>query len=161
MPRSFTSKPTLLLAGSALGATAYARTLAKKAPEDETAQKQLKALQWAIPGLTGAAVASSLRKQRPTPREVLRDGVQDARTRAVEAAAPIAALIGARAVSAAQAAGPALERARDNAGPALERARDAAVPALERARDAAVPALERARESAKPVLDRAKDALPV
>ena len=149
MPRSFTSKPTLLLAGSALGATAYARFLAKKPPEDEAAQKQLKALQWAIPGLTGAAVASSLREQPPTPAQVLREGVQDARTRAVEAAAPIAALIGARAISAAHAAGPALERARDNA-----------VPAFEKARDAAVPALEKARDNAKPVLERAREALP-
>ncbi|MCU1600878.1 MAG: hypothetical protein JWO22_1587 [Frankiales bacterium] len=157
MSRSFTSKPTLLLAGSALGATAYARYLANKAPEDEATQKQIKALHWAIPGLTGAAVASSLRQKPPTRAQVLREGVQDARIRAVEAAAPIAALIGARAVSAAHAAGPALEKARDNAVPALEKARDAAVPAFERARDAAVPALERARDNAKPVLDKARD----
>jgi len=70
----------LALTAGALGATAYARTLGQKVmnagdvpvaggtaptastpPEVAKAQKQLKALQWAIPGLTGAMLASSAR----------------------------------------------------------------------------------------------------
>jgi hypothetical protein len=68
----------LALTAGALGATAYARVLGKKMqaagdvpvaggtdslastpPEVAKAQKQLSALQWAIPGLTGAMLASS------------------------------------------------------------------------------------------------------
>jgi enoyl-CoA hydratase/carnithine racemase len=78
----------LALTAGALGATAYARVLGKKMqaagdvpvaggtdslattpPEVAKAQKQLSALQWAIPGLTGAMLASSSlheEQQRPT-----------------------------------------------------------------------------------------------
>jgi hypothetical protein len=78
----------LALTAGALGATAYARVLGKKMsaagdvpvaggtdslattpPEVAKAQKQLAALQWAIPGLTGAMLASSSlheEQQRPT-----------------------------------------------------------------------------------------------
>ncbi len=80
----------LALTGAALGATAYARTLGQKMmnagdvpvaggtaptastpPEVAKAQKQLKALQWAIPGLTGAMLASSsLHEEQQRPTEV-------------------------------------------------------------------------------------------
>ena len=164
----------LFLTAGALGATAYSRYLGEKViaagdvpvegateptaltpPEVAKAQKQLKALQWAIPGLTGAVLASSsLHEEQQRPSQVLRGSVREAGSRAASVAAPIAALAGARALSAAHAAGPALEKARDNAIPALERARDAAVPALEKARANAAPVVAKAAE-------RAKDALPV
>jgi len=78
----------LALTAGALGATAYARVLGQKVmqagdvpvaggtdslpttpPEVAKAQKQLSALQWAIPGLTGAMLASSSlheEQQRPS-----------------------------------------------------------------------------------------------
>ena len=150
----------LFLTAGALGATAYSRYLGQKVieagdvpvlgatepgsatpPEVAKAQRQLKALQWAIPGLTGAVLASSsLHEEQQKPSQVLRGTMKGAGARAASAAGPIAALAGARALSAAHAAGPALEKARDNALPVLERARDAAAPAVtkaaERARDA-------------------------
>ncbi|MDX6284720.1 MAG: hypothetical protein QOG53_205 [Frankiales bacterium] len=77
----------LALTGGAMAATAYSRYLGRKInaagdvpiadatdplaatpPEVANAQKQLKALQWAIPGLTGAVLASSTvheEQQRP------------------------------------------------------------------------------------------------
>lgn len=81
----------LALTAGALGATAYSRLLGQKVmnagdvpvaggtdslpstpPEVAKAQKQLKALQWAIPGLTGAVLASSsLHEEQQRPREVL------------------------------------------------------------------------------------------
>ncbi|MFN2536713.1 MAG: hypothetical protein ABR549_00995 [Mycobacteriales bacterium] len=139
----------LFLTAGALGATAYSRYLGQKViaagdvpvegatepmavtpPEVAKAQRQLKALQWAIPGLTGAVLASSaLHEEQQKPSEVLRGSVREAGSRAAAAAAPIAALAGARALSAAHAAGPALEKARDAAAPvvakAAERAKDA------------------------------------
>jgi hypothetical protein len=162
----------LFLTAGALGATAYSRYLGQKViaagdvpvegatepgaltpPEVAKAQKQLKALQWAIPGLTGAVIASSaLHEEQQKPSQVLRGTVRGAGARAVEVAGPLAALAGARAISAAQSAGPALERARDAAVPALEKARDNAIPALEKARDAAAPAVARATERVKEVL---------
>jgi enoyl-CoA hydratase/carnithine racemase len=80
----------LALTAGALGATAYARVLGKKMsaagdvpvsggtdpmattpPEVAKAQKQLSALQWAIPGLTGAMLASnSLHEEQQRPTEV-------------------------------------------------------------------------------------------
>jgi hypothetical protein len=82
----------LALTAGALGATAYSRLLGQKVmnagdvpvaggtaslpstpPEVAKAQKQLKALQWAIPGLTGAVMASSaLHEEQQRPSEVLR-----------------------------------------------------------------------------------------
>jgi len=82
----------LALTAGALGATAYSRLLGQKVmdagdvpvaggtdslpstpPEVARAQKQLKALQWAIPGLTGAVLASSaLHEEQQRPTEVLR-----------------------------------------------------------------------------------------
>jgi hypothetical protein len=78
------------LTGGALAATAYARYLGKKVaaagdvpvaggteptaatpPEAAHAQKQLKTLQWAIPGLTGAVLASSaLHEEQQRPAQV-------------------------------------------------------------------------------------------
>jgi hypothetical protein len=80
----------LALTAGALGATAYARILGQKVmnagdvpvaggtdplattpPEVAKAQKQLSALQWAIPGLTGAMLASSsLHEEQQRPTEV-------------------------------------------------------------------------------------------
>ncbi len=80
----------LALTAGALGATAYARVLGKKMlkagdvpvgggtdslgttpPEIAKAQKQLSALQWAIPGLTGAMLASSsLHEEQQRPSQV-------------------------------------------------------------------------------------------
>ena len=82
----------LVLTAGALGATAYARVLGKKMlnagdvpvgggttptaatpPEVAKAQKQLSALQWAIPGLTGGILASSaLHEEQQRPSEVLK-----------------------------------------------------------------------------------------
>jgi len=81
----------LALTAGALGATAYARVLGKKMlaagdvpvaggtdslattpPEVAKAQKQLSALQWAIPGLTGAMLASSsLHEEQQRPSQVV------------------------------------------------------------------------------------------
>ena len=80
----------MALTGGALAATAYARVLGKKMqkfgdvpvaggttpsattpPEVAKAQKQLSALQWAIPGLTGAIlVSSSLHEEQQRPSQV-------------------------------------------------------------------------------------------
>ncbi len=82
----------LALTAGALGATGYARVLGQKMmnagdvpveggtepnaatpPEVAKAQKQLKALQWAIPGLTGAVLASSsLHEEQQRPSEVVK-----------------------------------------------------------------------------------------
>jgi hypothetical protein len=80
----------MALTGGALAATGYARVLGKKMqkfgdvpvaggttptattpPEVAKAQKQLTALQWAIPGLTGAILASSaLHEEQQRPSQV-------------------------------------------------------------------------------------------
>ena len=81
----------MALTAGALGATAYARVLGQKMmkagdvpvaggtdpvattpPEVAKAQKQLSALQWAIPGLTGAMLASSsLHEEQQRPSQVV------------------------------------------------------------------------------------------
>jgi len=86
----------LALTAGALGATAYSRMLGQKVmdagdvpvaggteplastpPEVAKAQKQLKALQWAIPGLTGAVLASSsLHEEQQRPAQVLKGTVK-------------------------------------------------------------------------------------
>jgi hypothetical protein len=86
----------LALTGAALGATAYARILGQKMmkagdvpvagatdpaattpPEVAKAQSQLKLLQWAIPGLTGAVLASSsLHEEQQRPTEVIRESLK-------------------------------------------------------------------------------------
>ncbi len=80
----------MALTAGALGATAYSRVLGQKMmkagdvpvaggtdplattpPEVAKAQKQLSALQWAIPGLTGAILASSsLHEEQQRPSQV-------------------------------------------------------------------------------------------
>lgn len=88
----------LALTGGAVVATAYSRVLGQKVisagdvpvdggvtpngatpPEVASAQKQLKALQWAIPGLTGAVLASSsLHEEQQRPSQVLKGSLQGA-----------------------------------------------------------------------------------
>ena len=93
------------LTGGALAATAYSRVLGQKVinagdvpvaggtaslpttpPEVAKAQKQLKALQWVIPGLTGAVMASSAKhEEQQTPSQVLKGSLQALPGRAVTA----------------------------------------------------------------------------
>src|SRR4051794_18446169 len=104
----------LALTGGALGATAYSRLLGQKVmsagdvpvaggtdalpstpPEVAKAQKQLKALQWAIPGLTGAVLASSsLHEEQQRPSQVIMGQLQalPTRTAAVVGGAATAAI---------------------------------------------------------------------
>lgn len=101
----------MALTAAALGATGYARVLGKKMqaagdvpvaggtdslpstpPEVAKAQKQLTALQWAIPGLTGAMLASSaLHEEQQRPSQVV-GGVIKALPSTVSTAATGAAL---------------------------------------------------------------------
>ena len=103
----------LALTAGALGATAYSRLLGQKVmnagdvpvaggtaslpstpPEVAKAQKQLKALQWAIPGLTGAVLASSsLHEEQQRPSQVIKGQLQALPTRT-------AAVVGGAATSA-------------------------------------------------------------
>ena len=95
----------LALTAGALGATAYARVLGKKMtsagdvpvagatdpmattpPEVAKAQKQLSALQWAIPGLTGAMLASSsLHEEQQRPTQVITGTIKGLPSRAATA----------------------------------------------------------------------------
>jgi hypothetical protein len=104
----------LALTGGALGATAYSRLLGQKVmnagdvpvaggteslpstpPEVAKAQKQLKALQWAIPGLTGAVLASSsLHEEQQRPTEVLKGTLKAAPARAAALGATAATVVG-------------------------------------------------------------------
>jgi hypothetical protein len=88
----------LALTGAALGATGYSRVLGKKIeqagdvpvedaltpsaatpPEVATAQHQLKTVQWFIPGLTGALLASSaLHGEQQKPSEISRGFLETA-----------------------------------------------------------------------------------
>ena len=108
----------LALTGGALAATAYSRLLGQKVmnagdvpvaggteplpstpPEVAKAQKQLKALQWAIPGLTGAVLASSsLHEEQQRPSEVLKGQLQalPGRTAAVVGGAATTAVAAAK-----------------------------------------------------------------
>ncbi|MCA1712882.1 MAG: hypothetical protein LC789_15100 [Actinobacteria bacterium] len=104
----------LALTAGALGATAYSRLLGQKVmnagdvpvaggtdslpstpPEVAKAQKQLKALQWAIPGLTGAVLASSsMHEEQQRPSQVVKGTIQalPARTAALVGGAATAAV---------------------------------------------------------------------
>ncbi|MDT7540027.1 MAG: hypothetical protein QOI82_3612 [Actinomycetota bacterium] len=104
----------LALTGGALGATAYSRLLGQKVmnagdvpvaggtaslpstpPEVAKAQKQLKALQWAIPGLTGAVLASSsLHEEQQRPTEVLKGTLKAVPGRAAALGATAATVVG-------------------------------------------------------------------
>jgi hypothetical protein len=117
----------MALTAGALGATAYSRVLGQKMmnagdvpvaggtepttgtpPEVAKAQKQLKALQWAIPGLTGAVLASSsLHEEQQRPSQVLKGELQ----KLPAMAAGVGALAGSKALEVAQAAGPAIRDA--------------------------------------------------
>ncbi|MDX6199806.1 MAG: hypothetical protein QOJ79_2957 [Actinomycetota bacterium] len=110
----------LALTGGALGATAYSRLLGQKVmnagdvpiaggtdslpstpPEVAKAQKQLKALQWAIPGLTGAVLASSsLHEEQQRPTEVLKGTLKAVPGRAAALGATAATGLGAAATGA-------------------------------------------------------------
>src|SRR6476469_10012767 len=105
----------LALTAGALGATAYSRLLGQKGmnagdvpiaggteplpstpPEVAKAQKQLKALQWAIPGLTGAVLASSsLHEEQQRPSQVIKGQLQALPTRTAAAVKPAAIAAGA------------------------------------------------------------------
>lgn len=105
----------LALTAGALGATAYARLLGKKMesagdvpvaggtdslpstpPEVAKAQKQLAALQWAIPGLTGAMVASTaLHGEQQRTTEVLKGTVQALPARVGTAVGTVGTAVGA------------------------------------------------------------------
>ncbi len=104
----------LALTAGALGATAYARLLGQKVmnagdvpvaggteslpstpPEVAKAQKQLKALQWAIPGLTGAVLASSsLHEEQQRPVQVLKGTLSALPGRAATLGATAATVVG-------------------------------------------------------------------
>ena len=110
----------LALTGGALGATAYSRILGQKVmnagdvpvaggteslpstpPEVAKAQKQLKALQWAIPGLTGAVLASSsLHEEQQRPTDVLKGTLKAVPGRAAALGATAATGLGAAATGA-------------------------------------------------------------
>jgi hypothetical protein len=110
----------LALTGGALGATAYSRLLGQKVmnagdvpvaggtaslpstpPEVAKAQKQLKALQWAIPGLTGAVLASaSLHEEQQRPTEVLKGTLKAVPGRAAALGATAATVVGGAATGA-------------------------------------------------------------
>jgi hypothetical protein len=110
----------LALTGGALGATAYSRILGQKVmnagdvpiaggteslpstpPEVAKAQKQLKALQWAIPGLTGAVLASSsLHEEQQRPTEVLKGTLKAVPGRAAALGATAATVVGGAATGA-------------------------------------------------------------
>ncbi len=104
----------LALTAGALGATAYSRLLGQKVmdagdvpvaggteslpstpPEVAKAQKQLKALQWAIPGLTGAVLASSsLHEEQQRPSQVLKGTLQGVPGKATTLAATVGSSVG-------------------------------------------------------------------
>jgi hypothetical protein len=110
----------LALTAGALGATAYSRLLGQKVmnagdvpvaggtaslpstpPEVAKAQKQLKALQWAIPGLTGAVLASSsFHEEQQRPTEVLKGTLKAVPSRAAALGATAATVVGGAATGA-------------------------------------------------------------
>ncbi len=107
----------LALTGGAVAATAYSRVLGQKViaagdvpvaggvtpnaqtpPEVASAQKQLKALQWAIPGLTGAVLASSsLHEEQQRPSQVLKGSLQGALRDGKDKASVLAGIAGEKA----------------------------------------------------------------
>lgn len=169
------TKTKLALTGAALGATGYARVLGKQIqdagdvptdggtspraetpPEVAKAQKQLAALQWAIPALTGGVLlSSSLHEEQQRPGQVLRGSMQDLpdtlnQAAAVASAALLPALASARAAVTPLAI-QAGERAREAAG----QAREALTPV---AKDAAAQTREKALHAREVLAPYAKDA---
>jgi hypothetical protein len=116
------TKVKLALTAGALGATAYARMLGQKVieagdvpvaggteptigtpPEVAKAQKQLKALQWAIPGLTGAVMASSaLHEEQQRPSQVVKGQLKKLPGLAASTAGTVGTIAAANAKHAAQ-----------------------------------------------------------
>jgi hypothetical protein len=161
----------LALTGAALGATAYARLLGKKLqaagdvpvdggttpraetpPEVAKAQKQLAALQWAIPALTGGIfVSSALHEEQQRPSEVLRGTVKAL----PDTLSHAAAIAGAAIV-------PAVASARAAAAPVVKDAGERAVEAAGQAKVALTPyakeAAHQARDARKTLAPYAKDA---
>ena len=110
----------LALTAGALGATAYARLLGQKMmnagdvpvaggtdslpstpPEVAKAQKQLAALQWAIPGLTGAMLASNaLHGEQQRPSQVAKGALQALPARVGTAASSVGTAVGGAAMTA-------------------------------------------------------------
>jgi hypothetical protein len=179
------------LTAAALGATAYARVLGKQVqaagdvpvdggtspnaatpPEVAKAQKQLAALQWAIPALTGGILlSSSLHEEQQSTSEVLRGTVKALPDSLGHVAASAAAATVAAVVPAAKEARDVLtplakdagERisvaAKDAAaaiGPAARDARETVTPYVVSARDAVTPYVRDARDSLTPRVQEAK-----
>ncbi len=127
----------LALTAGALAATAYSRVLGQKViaagdvpveggvtpngttpPEVASAQKKLQALQWAIPGLTGAVLASSsLHEEQQRPSQVLKGTLQGVLKDTSVRAGSLAGLAG---DAAGKAAGKAGVKASELAGEARE-----------------------------------------
>jgi hypothetical protein len=154
----------LALTAGALGATAYSRILGQKVmnagdvpvaggtaplpstpPEVAKAQKQLKALQWAIPGLTGAVLASSaLHEEQQRTAQVVKGTLKALPSRAAVAAGGAATVMGGM-------AGHALDRVKD--ANVIDRVKDANV--MDRVKDANV--IDRVKDSR--IADRVREAV--
>ena len=153
----------LALTAGALAATGYSRLLGQKMmkagdvpiaggtaslpttpPEVAKAQKQLKALQWAIPGLTGAVMASSaLHEEQQRPLQVVKGTLSNLPAIGGRAASAAGVAASAAGTAAGTAASKAFDKAGVAAGSAANKAGVAAVAAASKA------------------VDKAKDALPV
>lgn len=180
----------LALTGAALGATAYARVLGKKIqaagdvpvdgattpraetpPEVAKAQKQLAALQWAIPALTGGIfISSALHEEQQRPSEVLRGTIKGLPDTLSHAAAVAGAAVVPAVASARAAATPVVKDAGERIADAAEHARDALSPvakdaggrlsvAAATAQAAIAPYAKEAGHRLSDVADSAKDAI--
>ncbi|MCW2621808.1 MAG: hypothetical protein JWL64_1410 [Frankiales bacterium] len=171
------------LTAAALGATAYARVLGKQVqaagdvpvdggtspnaatpPAVAKAQKQLAALQWAIPALTGGILlSSSLHEEQQTTAEVLRGTVKGLPDTLSRSAATAAAATAAVVLPAAKEARDALTPRAKDAGERISVvARDAAaaiVPAARDARETVTPYVASARDAVTPYVRDARDSL--
>ncbi len=147
----------LVLTGAALAATAYARVLGQKVmsagdvpvaggtdslpstpPEVAKAQKQLTALQWAIPALTGGILASSaLHEEQQRPTEVLKGAVLGLPSTVGSAATAATAAIVPAAFAAKEVLAPKVQSAGTTLGELTTSAREAAAPYVQDATDRA------------------------
>ena len=166
---------TFALTAAALGATGYARVLGKKIqaagdvpvnggttpraetpPEVAKAQKQLAALQWAIPALTGGILfTSSQQSEQQRPVQVLRGTVKGLPDTLSHAAAVTGAAIVPAAASARAALTPVVKDAGGRIADAATVARVAVTPY---ARDAGEKIIEAAANAREAVYPYAKDA---
>ena len=169
----------LALTGAALAATAYARVLGKKVldagdvpvaggteplattpPEVAKAQKQLKALQWAIPALTGGILASSaLHEEQQRSTEVLRSTLKGLPSTVGHAASVAGASIGPAAHAAREAIGPKAHAAKVAIAPYAKDAKDAVTPYAKDAREALTPYAKEAGDRARVGYERARESL--